>query len=266
MKSVASFPFAFGAVAAISFAACGGKVLSTTSDAGVPSGPYPTPTPPGSGYSPPGQPIDAGYPVPTPVDASLPSNPGCSGGCCPGDVSGFVPKWHPPKTHAMKCTQGQVDAYHQCLKDSSTQPPSCVPFGSGAPPANKACVDCIVTPDTAPLFGPLIVHKGMIELNVAGCIAIAQSDPNGTGCAGAYYAAAECRIAACSASCPVSDTTSFQAEQQCEADADRSGCAVFASKATCGDSIVQAGAAGAQCLKGQDFDTLYDTIVPMFCE
>jgi hypothetical protein len=273
MKRVLMFTIAFGSFGAIGLTgACGGKVLETE-DGGAPS-PYPT----GGGRRDggPGFRPDAGTPLPSPPpsgvpDASVtPVPPGCGGDgtCCPADMSSFVPKWHPPAARTQKCTQAQVDGYHQCLRDGQTQsnPASCAPFGSNVTAANKACVACIVTQDTAPQYGPIIVSKGTVQMNVAGCIAIATNDPNGNGCAGAYSAASECSNSACAPSCPVTDTASFEAEQQCEAAANQGTCSAFAAKAKCADSLAQAGGVVAQCLNAQSFDALYDAIVPMFCE
>jgi hypothetical protein len=145
-------------------------------------------------YCGPPPPLDGG------VDAAVPP----ASGCAPADESGFVPKWHPPAPHQSSCTQAQIDAFHQCLNDGLTtaNPPSCAPFtGPNATPSNKACLQCIETPDVASLYGPLIVNNKKLVPNVDGCVALATNDPQGTGCAGKLQAASQCLAAACSQLC-----------------------------------------------------------------
>lgn len=200
-----------------------------------------------------------------PPDAS---DPDAANVCAPSDMSGFTPVWHPPVAHSTSCSAAQIAAYHQCLIDGETQanPASCAPFqGTTASAADKACMQCILTPDTASSYGAIIVHKGEIEINVAGCIAIATNDPQGAGCAGKVQASGECLNAACSANCPVVDGTSFQLEQACEAAAASGTCKPISDAAACTDGLVEAGGATATCLTGQTFDDLYDSIVPVFC-
>jgi hypothetical protein len=140
-----------------------------------------------------------------------------------------------------------------------------VPFtGSSVTAANKACVSCILTQDTASTYGPIVVHKGTIEVNVSGCLALATNDPNGTGCAGKVLAASECKSAACAANCPVTDDSSFELEKVCEAAAAAGTCKTFAD-AACQDGLIEAGGQAAECLSGQSFDDQYNWIVPMFC-
>jgi hypothetical protein len=200
-------------------------------------------------------------------DSSTPGDDGGSAACAPADETGFKPTWHAAKPAASQCTQAQIDAYHQCLKDGQTQqsPASCAPFGTNATTANKNCVTCILTQDTAAAYGPIVVHKGTIEMNVPGCLAVATNDPQGTGCAGKYQAASECRLASCAANCPVTDDASFQAEQSCEQAAAAGTCKSFEDAAACADGLVEAGGAPAACLSGQSFDDLYNAIVPIFC-
>jgi hypothetical protein len=179
-----------------------------------------------------------------------------------------MPTWHPTAAAQPACTQAQIDAYHQCLMDGQTQatPPSCAPFnGSAATAANKSCVACILTPDTAAKYGPIIGHTGTIEVNVPGCLAVTTSDPNGTGCAGKYQASGECKQAACATNCPVTDTASFQLEQQCESAAAAGTCKTYVDGAACTGALLNAGGAPAACLSGKTFDDLYTAIVPIFC-
>src|SRR5207245_2946820 len=80
-----------------------------------------------------GAPVDSGKPRPDTGtvggDDGSASDDGGSA-CAPADETGFQPKWHPAKPASTDCTQAQIDAYHQCLKDGQTQqsPASCAPF------------------------------------------------------------------------------------------------------------------------------------------
>jgi hypothetical protein len=204
----------------------------------------------------------------TPIGDDSGSADDAASACVPADETGFTATWHPAKAHTDSCTSAQIDAYHKCLQDGQTQasPASCTPFnGTNATAANKACVACILTQDTAASYGPIVVHKGTIEMNVPGCLAVATSDLGGTGCAGKYQAASACRNASCSANCPVTDDASFQLEQQCEQAAAAGTCKTFEDAAGCADALVEAGGAPAACLAGQSFDDLYTAIVPIFC-
>jgi hypothetical protein len=215
-----------------------------------------------------GKPVKDSGSVPIGDDDAATGDDGAAAACVPADETGFTATWHPAKAHTASCSSAQIDAYHKCLQDGQTQasPASCTPFnGSNATAANKACVACILTQDTAASYGPIVVHKGTIEMNVPGCLAVATNDLQGTGCAGKYQAASACRNASCAANCPVNDDPSFQAEQQCEQAAAAGTCKTFEDAAGCADALVEAGGAPAACLAGQSFDDLYDAIVPIFC-
>lgn len=185
--------------------------------------------------------------------------------CSPSDQAGFQPKWHGPTPKKAVCSDAQIKAFHSCLNDSQTNanPPSCAPFtGSNVTAANKACLACIQTNDTAATYGPLVAHKGTVELNLAGCIALTTNDLNGTGCAGKYQAASQCKNAAC-ASCVVTDNASFQAQQACQTAAASGTCATQQNDAACVEGLVDGGA--AVCFEGSTFDDRLEPLINVFC-
>jgi hypothetical protein len=188
--------------------------------------------------------------------------------CAPADESSFTPMWRPPRPPVTACTQAQIHAYRQCLDDSQTSatPASCAPFtGTAVSPADKACLQCILSPEAATTYGPLIIHPGTIEVNVPGCIALATGDSSTAGCGAKDQAAIACRLMACGAACPVTDQASFAREQACEEKALAGTCKTYGDAAACASALVEAGAAGATCLGGATFDERYDAIVPLFC-
>jgi hypothetical protein len=182
-------------------------------------------------------------------------------------VSSFKPAWKPPAPHQDKCTQSHIDNFFaDCVKSGSTQQ-TCAPWGTNGTEANKACAACLFTSETASAYGPLIEKSGVVELNVAGCIAIAENHSDGTGCGGKYQASSQCGDASCKPSCPVTDDTSFQLFEQCVMNADGQAqyCKSYSDAATCADAIMEAGAAGSSCLGFQSFDDGYAQIAPTFC-
>jgi hypothetical protein len=124
-------------------------------------------------------------------------------------------------------------------------------------PSNTRCQGCILTLETASMYGPLIRHGGFVQANVAGCIEL--TDSTALACAKSMEALSDCEIAACEANCPVSDANSFSAYASCARQADDNGCKLYASTPSCAD----AGAKSA-CLAAS-FEQFYFMAVPLFC-
>ena len=166
-----------------------------------------------------------------------------------------------PPVHQDACTQAQIDAFKPCIFSPAT--PACAAFTQGE---GLKCAQCLETPDTAEVLGPLITHGSgasqEVMTNVAGCIAVATNDPNGTGCAGSVLAAQQCENAACDANCPGSDRASLQALDACYQDAEMGGCLTFRNAANCVDGLKDA---AATCVDVSDFDSAYATSAPIFC-
>jgi hypothetical protein len=195
------------------------------------------------------------------------SSSGFGGGdasaCQPGDVGTYRPGSYRLASGAGQgaCIAGAsgdpiAGFFDACLGPSATTD-KCNTFRS----ANSTCVSCILTPESAPKYGPLIEHGGFVTVNVAGCIELA--DPGALACAKAVQALAGCELAACEANCPVHDSDSLTAYEACATNAETGGCDTYATAATCALTEPDAVADTAACLG--DFQTFYTNVVPRFC-
>lgn len=209
---------------------------------------------------------------------------GSSGGSSSSSSGGFG------GGDASSCQPGNVatfhaDAYHPatgagqgaCLADSSGDPVAefyvdCLGPNATTENCNSfrtqyaTCVACILTPETAPKYGPLIDHGGFVTANVAGCIELAgdqQTDASELTCATAVQALAGCELAACEANCAVHDAASLADYEQCASSAEEGGCATYATAADCAQAEQDASTLGAACLG--DFQTFYQTVAAYFC-
>jgi hypothetical protein len=206
-------------------------------------------------------------PPPPGDDSGQPGDDSSTTTCAPGSTAGFKPTWKPPAPHQNICTQSQIDGFFTgCIKTGSTNQ-TCAPYGTNGTAANQACAKCLITAQTASSYGALIDKSGVVEVNIAGCLAIAEGKIDGSGCAGKLQAGSQCDDAACKVNCPVTDDASFKLYQQCTqtADQDANLCGSYATAAQCADVIVEGGTAGASCLQGQTFDDLYAAVAPVFC-
>lgn len=186
--------------------------------------------------------------------------------CAPADVTTFQPPTYVPAVGASqgKCTPAQIQSfYDDCLAPNATQA-TCAPFSRSTGTAeNKACAACIVTADSATSYGAIVEHKGVVNINIPGCMEL--TDPaGGLMCAKAYQAADACDRAACAANCPVTDDASFQLYQACLQQAGGGGCKSYAQGSACASAEADGGPA-ARCFMGQSFQDLYSIVVPIFC-
>jgi hypothetical protein len=187
-----------------------------------------------------------------------------SGSCGMGDVAGFSPTWIPPSGyHQGLCTTTQIDdIYTGCLASGATDT-TCSAAESAAP----GCYDCIFTMEGTSPYGPIIeTNNGVLEVNQAGCIALLE--PCNTTCAEEVNAAAECESAACESNCPVTDNTSLDNFENCEATAascDPNGCDTFATESTCENELTGASHPASICVSETDFEDFYNDVVPVFC-
>jgi hypothetical protein len=185
------------------------------------------------------------------------------GTCQPGDVRTFAAAAYTPATPMWQdvCTTDQLAAFYAaCVaSDADAAATSCATFQSD--PTNMACAACILTPDSAPNYGPLVGHGTFITANVGGCIEV--TDPSGLVCAKAQQALSGCELAACEANCPVHDMASRAALDQCTSSAASTGCEMFADQADCALGIAEAGVSTA-CASASLHDFYY-AVVPLFC-
>jgi hypothetical protein len=181
-----------------------------------------------------------------------------AGGCQPGDVQTYMAMRYRPATYKYRgvCTPAQIAGFYDaCVVGASSG--NCEAFLD--PDASTgACAACILTPETASAYGPLIDHGGFITPNVGGCIEL--TDPNGLSCAKAQQALLGCQLAACEATCPVHDQAMRAQYDMCASTAAMGGCQAFAAKAACeADSGMP-----AACLL-PTFQDFYYAVVPLFC-
>ncbi|MGD0676935.1 MAG: hypothetical protein ABSC94_16090 [Polyangiaceae bacterium] len=198
----------------------------------------------------------------SPSDASVDAS-----ACLPGDVETFVaPAYRPAIVEDACVAQDGGDPvtlyYDACLGPAAT-PAACL----GVQSEYSACAACIATPIHAAAYGPLVVDvSGVARPNRAGCVelATAASDPAaGIECAKAVQAQSNCEIAACEANCPVTNSPSGLAYDECAQTADDGGCAVFSSAATACLGAQDSG--DASICATTDFYDFYIGVVRLFC-
>ncbi len=181
---------------------------------------------------------------------------GAESACAPGDVQIFQPGAYVPASEPMSvCGADTVQAlYDDCLgpnKDAT----ACSSFQA----QYKACYDCVLTPNSASSYGPIVLYRGFVEPNVAGC---AQLVSHGVlACARPVQALAECQLAACEVNCPVSDALSLSAFASCAAQARTGGCQAYDAEASC--LAVDFGPLSV--CDPSDFASFYAAVVPLFC-
>lgn len=232
-------------LATVLYAACGGDDSTTP--------------PPGTDAS---MPMDVARDTKKPVDNYVPPPDDTGPVCAPGDTSKFMPTWGAPVHDPTACTPAQIQGYADACIGGTT----CTAFTGDA--ANKACVACLATPDTATSYGPMVVHMSWREINVAGCYAITDGDASAMSCAAKAEALNECDRAACEPNCPLpkGDQAAFSAFQTCLQNAPAASCAMYAS-ALCAD----AGVAGALCDGNgpsgpvMTFKDYFLLVAPVFC-
>jgi hypothetical protein len=188
---------------------------------------------------------------------------GDASSCHPGSVQTYTPDVYHSATAAYQgvCTMAEIrEFYDNCLGPNIDA--SVCHALSQPDAADAACVACILTPDTADHYGPLIDHGTFITANVAGCIEV--TDSSGLSCAKSEAALAGCELSACEAPCPVVDMATRAAYDACATEADNSGCQAYATMAACtGDGGPSE--AGASMCSFPTFEAFYMYAVPLFC-
>jgi hypothetical protein len=216
-----------------------------------------------SGFSADGGVFDAG------LDASSSHDTGNvepeGGVCVPGDVATYHPVYHQAAVQPAACGSPElIDQFFKACLGSKATTDDCSDFAK----ENADCAACIVTPDSAVDYGPVIDHGGFVTANVAGCIEVeveGASDAGSAalGCAKAVDALDGCELAACEANCPVSGMASLSQFQACTSSADGAGCSTFAAAASC--TAPDSGVGVPSTCLTSDFSTFYYAVVPLFC-
>lgn len=224
-------------------------------------------------------PFDAGgcstvTPSPAPPSHGGAQCSGGSGNCFPHDESAFSPSWIAPVGAKQgACSSQQVSAYYNdCLGTSASQ--SLCTAWQGA---NASCYNCLFTDSTAPSYGALVGYGALVNVNLAGCVAL--SEPCNLSCAKTMQADVQCYNRACDPSqngnvCPVTNQTSFNTYNTCVSSATScSACQGFAqSDNSCEMQIdVPGHNAYADCFGGKaianaQFQDLYNAVAAFMCE
>jgi hypothetical protein len=154
--------------------------------------------------------------------------------------------------------------YTNCL-DNAAAPGACTTWEQQSA-ANASCGACLVTSELMPIYGPLVQRAiGVVEINVAGCIALLE--PCNVECAKAYQSHAECQTLACG-SCTVTDATNLIQYQQCTTKSDLCGCQPYEISAACSGQLTGTSHASEICITGggaATFQQYYLTVAPIFC-
>jgi hypothetical protein len=147
-------------------------------------------------------------------------------GCVPGDVTGYVPVWHPPNAPQSACTEAELDDLIADCFGTVGSKQACDSFQAASP----ACWACMVTPDTSATWGP-VVESSLTPFtygNFAGCLAIETGDGSSTSCGAVQQAARVCTEYACSGKqCPRNNAIEIAAIAQCVDDAMGTSCASY---------------------------------------
>ena len=191
--------------------------------------------------------------------------------CQPGSVATYQPgTYHSASPvgqgSCVAATSGAdpIQGFYDACLGSGATTDACNDFRS----QNATCVSCILTPQSAPHYGPLIDYTTYVTANVAGCLEVAPSaagepEAGALACAKSVQALAGCELQACGANCPVHDGTSLSAYQSCASTSEQSVCASWATAAACADAAGDAGGLASACLGS--FQDFYDAVVPFFC-
>lgn len=188
--------------------------------------------------------------------------PNDANACQPGSVATYDPgTYHPASGEAQgacitTASMNPIGAfYDRCLGPNASST-DC----NALRQAEAKCVACILTPDSAPKYGPLIDHGSFVTANVAGCLELVGG---ALSCAKAVQALGGCELAACQANCAVHDSASLADYETCVQQAEQAGCQTYTTAAACAFDASDATPNAAACLS--DFKSFYEAVVPLFC-
>jgi hypothetical protein len=196
-----------------------------------------------------------------PVAEAGPVADGGLSSCTPGDVSGFSTSWHPPTAPQSRCTDAELDQLvASCFAGTSTQT-ACSAFRLASP----LCWSCVVTYESDPTWGPIVVLSPMMGTygNFPGCLAMETGDESATGCAAKAQAEEVCAEVACSGpNCPDRTTADSNAINGCEVESVLDGgCAPYGAPADdCVSALLADGGQGATAVHLCRFDTYGDYV------
>ncbi|HEY3817482.1 MAG TPA: hypothetical protein VGL81_09940 [Polyangiaceae bacterium] len=206
-------------------------------------------------------------PVPSSTSSSTPAAPGSAADgdagdpaaatCAPASAAGWAPIWVPPTgaSQGLCAPQDLADIYAACFGPDATDD-TCSDYESNSP----TCASCVLSDSTDASWGPVVVFAETTAVNQPGCLDLV--DPDAADCAQAAESQTECEHALCDASCPVADGPSFEAWEQCAAEADQGACGGY--DGTCLSAALAGDAGGAPC-GGADFATAFANVATIFC-
>jgi hypothetical protein len=177
--------------------------------------------------------------------------------CSPGAVQTFHPTAYVPAAPQNACTPQLIDEFYLRCLGPGRNAVDCARFQTSSP----QCYGCLLTPNSAATYGPVIRYSGFVEANIAGCIELASR--GALGCAESVQALQECDLAACQANCPVSDSASLTQFEGCATEAEMTVCKPYAASAACMASEGDAGPLAA--CSSTDFGLFYKAAAPLFC-
>jgi hypothetical protein len=203
--------------------ACGGSAVGT-SDAGAPK--------PDSGGA--DATVETGPESGSLQDASAAEADAASAdaGCVPMPVDG-APPFVPPSTPSSACTVSQIqNLYADCWATTSTTT-ACNNFYGD--PSNSPCIRCMITPTSAPTWGPVVLFPdGYNFANLGGCLALLTGDAGAGSCAQAVESLQQCEESSCSGGCPTTQSVEAGAIlSQCHEEARESTCSSPEQQVSC---------------------------------
>lgn len=199
-------------------------------------------------------------------DAGTADAGGCAiadaGVCAPGSVASYSPTWTPPTAaHQNLCSATDISTiYADCFDPMTSNATTC---GTDQT-TYAACFGCLITKDTDPKWGPTIESSnGLININVAGCIANAETC--NTDCAKAVQGYQGCLQAACDTQCGTITTTMQLTDYEtCQSNAASCQCENYVAPANCQNELTDGGAAATDC-NATDFKTYFTNVGTLFC-
>jgi hypothetical protein len=156
--------------------------------------------------------------------------------CLLSGIPAFTPRlWATSAPRRGACSTAQINQFlSSCVAPATKATTACESFE--AAPQNAGCAACLVTPDTAPEYGPFVSHgaDATYEINEGGCVALALGETTPAGCGAQLQALIECNASAC-ANCPATDTFSplVRGGCGCETAAQLGACRDYVQRASC---------------------------------
>jgi hypothetical protein len=200
-------------------------------------------------------------------DIAFPDDAGSgdAGVCAPSAIAGFTPKYKAPAApNLTACTTAQLDGYYSACLTAPLDPKKCADFKKTI----GACGTCLDTTEDDPAFGAVVWHQQekYFTVNIAGCIALKQTDTGMAGCGAAYESLLQCRRYSCD-SCLSGTSASFQAFAQCQRAAGSTTCEDYYKKETAACTKLSTGTPADVCIppSGSTLKDAFNRIAPIFC-